>query len=456
MKIKEDAATPRLREAFTRAERDGRVLAVKVRTLAFALIALWLLIGVPSVTILHPLGLIVLFMILGVMPLALARIGFSQWWIAYVFVALDSALLVFTLFFPNPLVAEHFPLPVYLRFDWFVYFFVLLAFNALSYSPLLVLWSGITGAAAWSVGMWWLTARTETLPFRPLTSSSSVSIDERLAAILDPAYVNIDKWEQSVVVLTLVAIILAAAVWRARKLVEIQVDAERARTNLARYFSPNIVERLTESEARLADVSRQKAAVLFADIVGFTALSEGLEPERVVELLRGFHSRMATTVFSYDGTVDKFIGDAVMATFGTPRPSPDDAGRALRCAVTMADEIERWNQKRIARGAFPIQVGIGLHYGEVVVGNIGDDRQLEYTVIGDTVNVASRLEKLTRELGSAIVVSDDVIEAARSEATGNERVLARFTRHDGQSVIRGRHAAVPVWTFDKEVKAIAS
>ncbi len=430
------------------AEHRGQLLAVKVRSVTLALLAAWLVMFAPSVEILYPLTLTVLFILLGLMPLVLRRAGLERAWLTYGLVCLDSALLAFALFFPNPLVQEHFPLAVYLRFDWFVYFFLLVAFYALSYSPALVLLSGISGAAAWSLGVWYLVSLPGSRPFAPLTAGSDVDILSRLLAILDPAFIDVNKWEQQVVVMVLVTIILAAAVWRSRRLVRIQAAAERARTNLARYFSPNLVDELVSSDQSLDvdAIRQQKVAVLFVDIVGFTGISEGLTPQRVVKLLRGFHGRMARTVFSHGGTIDKYMGDAVMATFGTPRPGQMDARRALACALDMAAQIDDWNRKRRGRGARPIEIGIGAHYGEAVVGNIGDAQRLEYTVIGDMVNVASRLERLTRRLGAVVAVSDDLVQAALAEDPDDRSVVAHFEHQTGFAGIPGRRHPVAVWT----------
>ena len=161
-------------------------------------------------------------------------------------------------------------------------------------------------------------------------------------------------------------------------------------------------------------------------------------------LLRGFHRRMAETVFAHGGTVDKYIGDAVMATFGTPRPAPDDALRAVRCALAMADAVARWNAERKAAGEAPIRVGIGLHYGPVVTGDMGDERRLEYAVIGDTVNVASRVEKLTRERGVETLVTGDALEAARAVAGAREAALGGL-KPAGTAAVRGRADPVALW-----------
>ena len=158
---------------------------------------------------------------------------------------------------------------------------------------------------------------------------------------------------------------------------------------------------------------RAAAAVLFADMAGFTAISERLSPDALVGLLREFLGRLAQVAFAHDGTIDKYIGDAIMVHFGTPRPKDDDPVRALVCAAAMIVEIGRWNAERAKAGEAPIGIGIGVHYSEVLVGNTGDARRLEYTMLGDTVNVASRLERLTRETGAFLVVSDDLVQAVR-------------------------------------------
>ena len=185
-------------------------------------------------------------------------------------------------------------------------------------------------------------------------------------------------------------------------------------------------------------------------MVGFTTLSENMTPEAVVGMLRDFHGRLARTIFAHGGTLDKYMGDAVMAHFGTPRPGPDDASRALACGLDMVREIDTWNAERTAAGEPAIRIGIGIHYGSVVAGNIGDERRLEYTVLGDTVNVASRIEALTREANTPLLVSDDLIAAARGEAEGADNGNLSFVRRDGDRAVRGRAASVSVWRLDDE------
>jgi adenylate cyclase len=428
-----------LDEALAREEQAGLRFAFRLRIVALLAIAAWLIYSVPMPRVLYYLGLIVLFIALGAAPFLLRRLG--GWWAASIglVVLLDALLLTYALLAPNPLLETGWPPQVTLRFHNVLYFFVFLAGAALSYSPGLVLWSGAAAAAMWSAGVYLIWSRPDTI-----TETSGGLTDPN--GFLSPYFVNVVTWQNEVVLMLIVALLLAAAVWRSRRLVLRQVTAEHARSNLARYFSPNLVDQLARSDRPFDDPRSQNAAVLFVDIVNFTATAEGMAPERVIALLRSFHRRMARVVFAHHGTIDKYIGDAVMATFGTPQPGPTDATNALHCAHGMLREVERWNAKRVARGSSPLRIGIGVHHGPVVAGNIGDERRLEFTVIGDVVNVASRLERLTREHDAPIVVSGDFIEAVRREGESTHDLLAAFTA-DERSELRGRRSPVSIWVY---------
>src|SRR2546425_532192 len=195
------------------------------------------------------------------------------------------------------------------------------------------------------------------------------------------------------------------AVARPRSLLRRQVVDHLARANLARYFSPNVVDVLASAGPTGTAARHQRVAVLFADVRGFTRISESIGAVGTMAFLQGFHERVTRVIFEHGGALEKYIGDAVMATFGTPSSGPDDASRALRCAVTLAGGTSRWSAERVARGELPVEIGIGAHYGDAVVGSLGGQR-LDYLVIGDTVNVTSRLERLTPEIDAPIVVTD--------------------------------------------------
>jgi adenylate cyclase len=233
---------------------------------------------------------------------------------------------------------------------------------------------------------------------------------------------------------------------RVRELDRRRAAAERARTNLARYFSPNLVSLLAERDEPLGPVRRETVAVLFVDIVGFTRMAEKMAPEAVVTMLRDFHERMAAQIFACGGTIEKYVGDSILAVFGLPTCGPDDAAHALSCAGRMLAALEAWNAERSARGEPPLAVGIGINYGPAVLGDVGSDQGLSFTVIGDTVNTANRLQILTRSLKTPLVVADSVIGSLNGALPADLEALVGQLRDQGEQTLRGRSGAVRVWT----------
>jgi adenylate cyclase len=233
---------------------------------------------------------------------------------------------------------------------------------------------------------------------------------------------------------------------RVRDLDRRRAAAERARLNLSRYFSPNIVEILAERDEPLGAVRRQTVAVLFVDIVGFTRMAERMPPEAVVMMLRQFHERMTAQIFACSGTVEKYIGDAIFAVFGLPLAGSDDAVNALRCADMMITTLDAWNSERLGQGEAPLAIGIGLNYGPAVIGDVGSEHSLSFTVIGDTVNTASRLQSLTRGLKTPLVVGDALVDAIRSGPCEAVAPLLDQLQDQGEQALRGRAGGVRIWT----------
>jgi adenylate cyclase len=221
--------------------------------------------------------------------------------------------------------------------------------------------------------------------------------------------------------------------------------AERARSNLSRYFSPNLVEMLAARDEPLGAVRRQTVAVLFADIVGFTSMAERMTPEAVVAMLREYHERMTAQIFACGGTVEKYIGDAIFAVFGVPAASDEDAANALRCADMMMAALDCWNEEREVHGEPRLAMGIGLNYGLAVLGDVGSEHSFSFTVIGDTVNTAARLQGLTRSLETPLVVGDPLVSAVKSAGADAAFALARL-RDQGEQALRGRAGMIRVWT----------
>jgi len=202
--------------------------------------------------------------------------------------------------------------------------------------------------------------------------------------------------------LTALANYAAVAIERARLNESIRRE-QLARQRLERYHSPAVIEAVLAGPAHGTSARLQETSILFADIVGFTTRCESLPPEEVAQFLNQFFSLAADAIFEFGGTLDKFIGDAVMAFFGAPLPQPDHAERAVRSALAMQRVLSRWNSERAMDGEDPVEVRIAIHSGPVVVGDIGSDTRVDYTVLGNTVNVAARLEEYVAEPGHVVV-----------------------------------------------------
>jgi adenylate cyclase len=177
------------------------------------------------------------------------------------------------------------------------------------------------------------------------------------------------------------------------------------RQALERFLSPNIVELITANpgEVHLGG-ENQTATILFSDIRGFTRMSEHMEPQAVVELLNEFFSEMTDLIFDSGGTLDKYLGDGIMALYGAPIARPDDALRATKTAMEMQRALATLNANWVSRGQQPLRMGVGINTGPVTAGNIGSSRRMDYTVIGDAVNLASRL--CSNAAGGQILISE--------------------------------------------------
>jgi adenylate cyclase len=207
------------------------------------------------------------------------------------------------------------------------------------------------------------------------------------------------------------------------------------RTNFERFFAPGVAARIsTERGAIGPGGDRRAVTVLFSDIRGFTPMAETMHPEAIAELLTAYFTEMVDIVFEHGGTLDKFIGDAILAVWGAPLSAPDDADRALAAACAMQRQLEVLNTRWQAAGRPTLAIGIGLNHGEVFAGYIGSERRLEYSVLGDTVNVASRLcgeadageILVTESVLGALLAAVPMERLADVELKGKQRKVAVY------------------------------
>lgn len=223
--------------------------------------------------------------------------------------------------------------------------------------------------------------------------------------------------------------------------------SERVRQRLGAYLSETLAIKVLEEPEGVLGGSRQQVAVLFSDLRGFTRYSERLEPESLVRELNDYFNAMVEAIRDHGGIVDKYIGDGIMVVFGVTEQNEDDALRALRCAEAMMKALGVYNRTRVEKGLAPLTHGIGVHYGPAVAGNIGTLDRLQFTVLGDTVNLASRLESATKTAGVPVLASAEAISAA--ERASGHGPLPPFESMGAISV-RGRDEPVEVFKLTLE------
>jgi adenylate cyclase len=441
---REDVAPNRFTEAaLRRHKQEGLELAVRARWIALAITGVMLVFLNPEWDVLYYHLLLLLLAINGWFQRQVGRVGRSGAELFLMFV--DLALLAIAFLLPNPLDPQDWPATMLLRYDTFQYFYIILAAGTLAYS-----WRTIMSIGTWTTGLWmlggvglWFWGRTH--PELSEAAHAAFGEGSEIAELLDPNGVHWDFRVQQVVVFLIVAATLAVGVWRFNRLLLGTAALERERANLSRYFSPNVVEQLSQNDDPLKEIRSHDVAVLFVDIVGFSGFAADRPPEAVIETLRAFHGAMERQVFGHQGTLDKYLGDGLMATFGTPVAGTQDATNALACTRAMLAALDRLNAERVAAGEPPIRASFGLHFGPVVLGDIGANR-LEFAVIGNTVNVASRMESATRALGVQVAMTGDLHDRVVAESGADHPALAGLVALPDQAV-RGLAARVPVWAL---------
>lgn len=225
-------------------------------------------------------------------------------------------------------------------------------------------------------------------------------------------------------------------------------ETECQRTNLARYFSPQRVKQLLEIDKPFWVARHQPAAVLFVDMVGSTAYFSRLMPDAVIDILRDLLALLSASVFAHNGTIDKFLGDGLMAVFGAPEPSAVDATNAARCALDIQRSIDRWNERCGRTGDAAIRVAVGIHHGDVIQGDVGSEKHLELTVVGAAVNIARRTEAYCRSLEAGVLVTRALVDSLYAE--GSDNLAAAFC-DEGHHTLRGLSEAVHLYSMRRRL-----
>lgn len=271
-----------------------------------------------------------------------------------------------------------------LKSTQFVYVFVLIGLRALRFEPLWVVLSGLTAAVGWLV----LAAlAVQQAPESPITWDYVTSLR---STQIHPGG-EFDK----VLAIGVVTGVLALALARARHLLERAVSQQRAVADLSLFFDASVARRITASEADVmaGQGELRDAAIVFLDLRGFTEASMKLSPSELIALLGEYQHLAVPIIKRHHGSIDKFMGDGILASFGAVTPATDYAANALRAVDEILQAVDAWRAQRLASGLAAPDVGAGLAHGAVVFGIIGDGQRLEYTVIGDAVNLAAKLEK---------------------------------------------------------------
>lgn len=360
---------------------------------------------------------LIVFGATGLAVYVLARRGLATQILPYLTVALDAALILGNLAYNH--VAAGLPGNVTFLFPviWIVP--IALAANAIYFRPGLQLFA----TSIYLVG----------IPAISLAAGNVVGA-ERVAAMLR-LQASLGQEPNAVRLSMLVAagLILVLAALQGRRLLERAVRETELRLNLTRYLPRELAPVLSDDAfAALRAGQRLRVALLFVDIRGSTAMGGAMDPTVLAQFVSAFRSRVAQAASRHGGVIDKFIGDGALIVFGVPRPDESDAERALACARMLVTLVEAWNVERGPEP--PVEIGVGVHCGDVFCGVLGDEARLEFTVLGDPVNVAARLEAATKALGGPILASADVVDASREARESWREVTREPLRGVGRAI----------------------
>jgi adenylate cyclase len=367
-----------------------------------------------------PLGLS-LFGILVAVRLWFAATGQLGRRLLAFFVFAEMTVLIFTIWAYH-LQFEAQP-SLYLKSTGLFYAFIMIALRSLRFDPLWVMLSGFTAAAGW---IFLTVYAVVTAPSNPVTWDY---VTYMASSQIHPGG-EFDK----VLAIVMVTVVLSLALARARRFLVQAVTQTQAASDLSRFFDREVAERITGADlsARAGYGEMRHAAILFIDMRGFTKLAATLTPPELIQLISEYQRLLVPVIQVHGGSIDKFMGDGIMASFGAVTPSDHYAADALTAVDAILAAAERWKTERSAANKPAPNVGAAIAAGEVIFGVIGDENRLEYTVIGDAVNLAAKLEKHTKAEAVRSLTTADMLELARRQG---------YAAADTKKILRQRDVA---------------
>ena len=393
-----------INNAFRETERRGESIAAIFRLIIASAMLLSIWITVQATPASGPLiGVAIVYGLVSIIGLGLAIKRVYHPLMPFLFVFMDCAMVALAL----TMIAHMrgMSMSATLSLPLFSLAFVVLIHAALRYRPPLIAFGAIIFITC-----------VVTLPYLIELENRGHMPDELMRHTGQSLSEESESRFVPLVFFALGAVILFYIVQRTKELAYLALLDGKRVAQLTRFFSPAVAANLIRHDQESGTYGGlQHVAVVFIDIRGFTRLAETISPEELTEFLSSFRRDVCGVIFQHGGTVDKFIGDAVLAVFGTPSTKPDDAKRAVDASLAVALSVREWFDKRTQAGLSAALVGIGAHYGEVFAGVIESGDILEHTIIGDTVNIAQRLERLSRDLRANVVISEALLKAANVE-----------------------------------------
>ena len=343
-------------------------------------------------------------------------------WMLYVSVVADVALLMGLIYSFHYKYAQ--PAAFYLKAPTLLYVFLFIALRTLRFEARFVLFTGLVAVIGWTLLVLYVLSGMGG-PDYPVTDD----FVEYLTSNVVLFHAEVDK----VIAIALTTIVLALAISRARHLLVRAVTEGAAAADLSRFFDPEVAQRIrgAATAIKAGEGELRDVAILTVDLRGFTRLSTELAPDDVMKVLQDYQGRICPRIVGNGGSIDKFLGDGILASFGAVTPSTTPAADALRAADAVLEAAEQWARDRQTAGLAPLALGMALSAGRVVFGAVGDGERLEFTVIGDAVNFTAKLEKHNKEEGTRALT--DARTYALAEEQGYNPPEAR-ERRSGRKV----------------------